>query len=76
MPHRIDHFQILVPDVQRELEFYTELGFRLSEYIAPDGSDDPLFVFLQRKGNPHGIVFAPGAGRGCITPRSASGNSH
>jgi catechol 2,3-dioxygenase len=61
-PHRIDHFQVLVPDVQRELEFYTGLGFRLSEYIAPDGSDDPLFVFLQRKGNPHDIVFAPGAG--------------
>ncbi len=38
------------------------LGFRLSEYIAPDGSDEPLFVFLQRKGNPHDIVFAPGAG--------------
>ena len=38
------------------------MGFRLSEYIAPDGSDDPLFVFLQRKGNPHDIVFAPGAG--------------
>ncbi len=51
-----------MPDVQRELEFYMGLGFRLSEYIAPDGSDDPLFVFLQRKGNPHDIVFAPGAG--------------
>ena len=62
VPHRIDHFQILVPDVQRELDFYTGLGFRLSEYIAPDGSDDPLFVFLQRKGNPHDIVFAPGSG--------------
>jgi catechol 2,3-dioxygenase-like lactoylglutathione lyase family enzyme len=62
VPHRIDHFQILVPDVQRELDFYTGLGFRLSEYIAPDGSDDPLFVFLQRKGNPHD------------TPRSASAN--
>ena len=45
-----------------QLEFYMGLGFRLSEYIAPDGSDDPLFVFLQRKGNPHDIVFAPGAG--------------
>src|SRR5580704_7963610 len=41
VPHRIDHFQVLVPDVQRELEFYMGLGFRLSEYIAPDGSDDP-----------------------------------
>jgi catechol 2,3-dioxygenase len=62
VPQRIDHFQLLVPDVQRELEFYMAMGFRLSEYIAVDGTDDPLFVFLQRKGNPHDIVFAPGSG--------------
>src|ERR1700719_897433 len=43
-PHRIDHFQVLGPDGQGELELYMGLGFRLSEYIAPDGSDDPLFV--------------------------------
>jgi catechol 2,3-dioxygenase len=62
VPQRLDHFQLLVPDVQRNCEFYMNMGFRLSEYIAPDGSDDLLFVFLQRKGNPHDIVFAPGAG--------------
>ena len=62
VPQRLDHFQLLVPDVQRECEFYMGLGFRLSEYISPDGSDELLFVFLQRKGNPHDIVFAPGAG--------------
>ena len=62
VPQRIDHFQVLVPDVQRQLEFYMAMGFRLSEYIAADNSDEPLFVFLQRKGNPHDIVFAPGAG--------------
>ena len=62
VPQRIDHFQLLVPDVRAHFEFYMAMGFRLSEYIAPDGSDDPIFVFLQRKGNPHDIVFAPGAG--------------
>lgn len=62
VPQRLDHFQLLVPDVARECGFYMDLGFRLSEYIAPDGSDELLFVFLQRKGNPHDIVFAPGAG--------------
>jgi 3,4-dihydroxyphenylacetate 2,3-dioxygenase len=61
-PQRIDHFQILAPDVQGACEFYCGLGFRLSEFIAPDGTDDLLFVFLQRKGNPHDIVFANGAG--------------
>jgi hypothetical protein len=38
------------------------MGFRLSEYISPDGTEELLFVFLQRKGNPHDIVFAPGTG--------------
>ena len=61
-PQRIDHVQILVPDVPRACSFYAQLGFRISEYIAPDGSDDLLFVFLQRKGNPHDIVFATGTG--------------
>lgn len=61
-PQRIDHFQVLVPEVSRALAFYSDLGFRLSEYIAADGTDEPLFVFLQRKGNPHDIVFATGTG--------------
>jgi catechol 2,3-dioxygenase len=62
VPQRIDHFQMLTPDVQRGCEFYTGMGFRLSEYVAPDGSDKLLFVFLQRKGNPHDMVLADGAG--------------
>jgi catechol 2,3-dioxygenase len=61
-PQRIDHFQILVPDVPRACAFYTGIGFRLSEYVCPDNSDELLFVFLQRKGNPHDIVFANGIG--------------
>jgi len=58
---RIDHYQILVPQVPRALNFYSTMGFRLSEYIATD--DDQLRgAFLQRKGNPHDIVFFHGAG--------------
>jgi len=48
--------------VQKACEFWMSMGFRLSEYISPDGTEDLLFVFLQRKGNPHDIVFAPGTG--------------
>ncbi len=62
IPQRIDHFQLLVPDVQKACEFWMSLGFRLSEYISPDGKDNLLFVFLQRKGNPHDIVFAGAPG--------------
>ena len=36
-PLRIDHIQVLSPDVQKACEFYSGLGFRLSEYIAVDG---------------------------------------
>ena len=61
-PLRIDHFQILTPEVPKACQFYCDLGFRLSEFIAPDGTDELLFVFLQRKGNPHDIVFAGGRG--------------
>jgi catechol 2,3-dioxygenase len=61
-PLRIDHFQIVSPDVRKACEFYCSLGFRLSEFIAVDDTDDLLFVFLQRKGNPHDIVFAGGRG--------------
>lgn len=58
---RIDHYQLLTPHVRRALDFYVGMGFRLSEYIAPD--DEHLNgVFLQRKGNPHDIVFFHGPG--------------
>jgi len=61
-PLRIDHMQVLTPEVQKACEFYSGLGFRLSEYIAVDNSDELVFVFLQRKGNPHDIVFVNGPG--------------
>lgn len=58
---RLDHYQIHTPEVMTALEFYMSLGFRVSEYIA--APDDTLAgVFLQRKGNPHDIVFFDGPG--------------
>ncbi len=38
-PGRIDHFQILAPEVPKACAFYLDMGFRLSEYICPDGGD-------------------------------------
>jgi catechol 2,3-dioxygenase len=58
---RLDHYQILTPRVPEQLALYADMGFRLSEYIAT--ADDQLRgIFLQRKGNPHDIVFFHGAG--------------
>ncbi len=59
---RLDHVQVLVPDVAAAAAFYMEMGFRLTEYIAPDAEAAPGGVFLQRKGNPHDIVFFRGPG--------------
>ena len=54
---RLDHYQILVPDVRKACEFYMEAGFWLTEYLSPGNSGEFAGVFLARKGNPHDIVF-------------------
>ena len=56
-PQRLDHFQIFTPDVQAACAFYMAMGFRLSEYIVRDDAEELRAVFLQRKGNPHDVVF-------------------
>jgi catechol 2,3-dioxygenase len=53
---RLDHFQIVTPKVRECLDFYNGMGFRLSEYVTHQGNLE--MIFLQRKGNPHDIVFA------------------
>jgi catechol 2,3-dioxygenase len=58
---RLDHYQIHSPNPLTACRFYMSFGFRLSEYmVRPDG--ELLGVFLQRKGNPHDIVFFDGPG--------------
>jgi catechol 2,3-dioxygenase len=61
-PQRLDHVQVAATDVQAACDFYTHLGFRLTEYTAKDGTDELWGVWLQRKGNPHDIVFSNGHG--------------
>jgi catechol 2,3-dioxygenase len=58
---RLDHYQILVPDLRKALNTYMELGFWLTEYVGTD-DENVRAVFLQRKGNPHDIVFFNGDG--------------
>ncbi|MGQ9364968.1 VOC family protein [Azospirillum sp. ST 5-10] len=55
---RFDHFQFLAPDVVEASRFYTDLGFRISDYFTDTAEDDqPLGIFLFRKNNPHDLVF-------------------
>ena len=60
---RIDHLNCFTPDVQASYDFYSELGFRLTEYSETDGADPQLWaVWLHRKGNVHDLAFTNGVG--------------
>lgn len=62
---RLDHYQLQTPDVRQAWAFYQALGFRVSEYTySQEQADLPHLwgVWLQRKGNPHDIVFTQGPG--------------
>ncbi len=62
---RLDHYQLQTHDVRQAWSFYQPLGFRVSEftYSQPDNAPQHLWgVWLQRKGNPHDIVFTQGPG--------------
>ena len=62
---RLDHYQLQTYDVRKAFEFYQPLGFRVSEYTWSqlDNNQQHLWgVWLQRKGNPHDIVFTNGSG--------------
>ncbi len=54
---RMDHYQVLVPDVLGTAKFYTDLGFRISDYLCMEGSDQPFAMFLYRKDNPWDVVL-------------------
>ena len=60
---RIDHLNCFTPDVQASYDFYSALGFRLTEYTETDGDDAKLWAaWLQRKGNVHDLAFTNGLG--------------
>jgi len=60
MALRLDHFQVLVPDVAHAASFYTGLGFRVSDYYVR--GERVIGTFLFRKNNPHDLVFFERAG--------------
>lgn len=55
---RFDHTQCLVPDVLAAGRFYTEMGFRVSDFFVDRPEDEePLGLFMFRKNNPHDLVL-------------------
>ena len=59
---RIDHFQVIVPEVGPIGKSFMDFGFRASEMIVQSETDKHLGIFLHRKNNPHDLVLAMGAG--------------
>jgi catechol 2,3-dioxygenase len=60
---RLDHVNVLAPDVQGATDFYASLGFRLTEYAEEDGPRGRIAAsWLHRKGNVHDIAFTNGRG--------------
>jgi catechol 2,3-dioxygenase len=60
---RIDHINCFTPDVQASYDFYTELGFRLTETTETEGDDPKLWaVWMQRRGSTHDLAFTNGKG--------------
>lgn len=58
----LDHIQIATHDVASAYSWYSDLGFRLSEYTAKDRTDEVWGVWLKRKNNTQDVVYANGAG--------------
>ena len=58
---RMDHYQVLAPDVAQAAKFYLDLGFRTSDYMCV-GEDKIVGIFMYRKDNPHDMVFLQRSG--------------
>jgi 3,4-dihydroxyphenylacetate 2,3-dioxygenase len=57
---RLDHFNIVVPDVRAACEYYASLGFGLSETIEDEQTLYAAWMF--RKQTVHDVAFTGGAG--------------
>lgn len=59
-PARLDHFNLVVPDVPAAYQYYRELGFGLSETIEDATTLYAAWMF--RKQTVHDVAFTGGAG--------------
>ncbi len=61
-PLRIDHFNLFVPDVDKAVSFYSEMGFRVTEYTEDEDSQRLWAAWMHRKGGVHDVAFTNGTG--------------
>ncbi|MFZ1816246.1 MAG: 3,4-dihydroxyphenylacetate 2,3-dioxygenase [Rhizobiaceae bacterium] len=61
-PLRIDHFNLFSPNVDASVDFYSQMGFRVTEYTADEASGRTWAAWMHRKGGVHDIAFTNGTG--------------
>lgn len=61
-PLRIDHFNCFASDVDKAVDFYNQIGFRVTEYTEDAESQRLWAAWTHRKGGVHDIAFTNGTG--------------
>lgn len=61
-PLRIDHFNTFSPDVDASVAFWTEMGFRVTEYTEDEETGRLWAAWMHRKGGVHDMAFTNGLG--------------
>jgi len=61
-PLRIDHFNCFSPDVDKAVDFYNAIGFRVTEYTEDEATKRLWAAWTHRKGGVHDIAFTNGTG--------------
>ena len=61
-PLRIDHFNMFSADVDAAVDFYGQIGFRVTEYTEDAESGKIWAAWMHRKGGVHDVAFTNGTG--------------
>lgn len=61
-PLRIDHFNVFSPNVDESIAFWSDFGFRVTEYTEDEESGSVWAAWTHRKGGVHDIAFTNGLG--------------
>tara|TARA_B100000029_G_scaffold457263_1_gene485866 strand:- start:2219 stop:3199 length:981 start_codon:yes stop_codon:yes gene_type:complete len=61
-PLRIDHFNVFSTNVDESVKFYSDIGFRVTEYTEDEKSKKLWAAWMQRKGTVHDVAFTNGVG--------------
>jgi catechol 2,3-dioxygenase len=61
-PLRIDHFNLFSSDVDQSVRFYSDMGFRVTEYTSDAETGRTWAAWMHRKGGVHDIAFTNGTG--------------